>query len=80
MNDFIKRIRYSPKESVTERQASEKSFFNYELNRHHILSLDRILPTEHATKPLYTEKTNYRKGDGACFIQRQRLNFFWPAI
>jgi len=49
---FIEQIRYSPNITFEKKQEIKKWFFNYELNRHHILNLDKILPIEHTTEPL----------------------------
>jgi len=59
---FIGQIRYSGKQSIQERIQSKKYFFNYELNRHHLLNLDKIFPIEHSTPPLKRE-VNMRYGD-----------------
>lgn len=49
---FIDQIRYSPHLDFERKSDGEKWFFNYELNRHHILNLDKIFPIEHNTFPL----------------------------
>lgn len=51
-NLFLKMISYDAKQTYEQRRANGRCFFNYELNRHHVLSLDIILPIEHTTEPL----------------------------
>jgi hypothetical protein len=54
-------MRYSAKQTIGVRKMDERYFFNYELNRHHILNLDKVLSIEHSTEPLVKD-TNGRSG------------------
>jgi len=52
VKNLIEKIQYTPLESLKQRHELNKMYLNYELNRHHILELDKIMPVEHTTEPL----------------------------
>lgn len=54
---FINQVIYTPELSKDIETQEQKCFFNYELNRHHILNLEHIIPIEHTTEPI--QKTKY---------------------
>lgn len=58
---FIGKVKYNQNQTLNDRKGTKRWFFNYELNRHHILSLDRVFPIEHTTEPIKKEP-NVRDG------------------